>query len=145
LEDVQRTTETANRLQPLEKSSFKKRKLIQMAHDRNIDIKIMPSGMKRSKMNQTTIASSLRLLSWTIEIVLVEQEKSLILNKILENLTIQQVLEKVGDLINVRVYLKRGDSPVISFNFNKIGQQSHVLFSAFGLDSVGMFKRNDYL
>jgi hypothetical protein len=119
LEDVQRTTETAHRFQSLEKPTMQKRKLIQMAHERHIDIKIMPSGMKRAKTNRTTFAASLRLLSWTVEMVLVEQQKTILLNKILENVTIRQVLEKLDDVKKkepCRVYLKKGDSAVFLFS-----------------------------
>jgi len=135
LEDVARANDNANREQNdfrKIKLSQKKMAILKQAKKKNIILKFMPIGMKKSQINRIYFNIKAKEINWTVELNFPDSEKKLklIRTRIRDNMKIKDIInnclcEKEGnamtrhnlsnyigfDIENLKVFQKREEIP----------------------------------
>ncbi|ORX52996.1 hypothetical protein BCR36DRAFT_324107 [Piromyces finnis] len=135
LEDVARANDNANREQNdfrRNKQTQKKIAILKQAKKKDIILKFMPTGMKKSQINKIYFNIKAKEINWTIELNFPDSEKKvkLIRTRIRDNMKIIDILnnclcEKEGNAMtrhnlnnyinekteNLKVFMKREETP----------------------------------
>jgi len=150
LEDVARANDNANREQNdfrRNKHSQKKNAILKQARKKDIILKFMPTGMKKSQINKIYYNIKAKEINWTVELNFPDSEKKLklIRTRIKDNMKIKDIInnclcEKEGNAMtrhnlsnyieekieNLKVFLKREEIPANKQEYYSVNINSSI-------------------